>query len=201
MLPLAVDVSLQRNKLPASKKERSCTERFVLNATTQRSTTNMQHPHRMNFCKKDWSVSKAPLTWQQSKLELKKSLKQHKCCLNNWKKSGNHGEFEDGKETAVPFAEFAGTNQSIKHLHEFVHQFPNVFLRRPLVNHQKAPFERVLVLRERDRLSYEEESSTETRDHPCAAKAFKPGEKRRSSVKPVVRLFGLSIESTQESSG
>ena len=70
--------------------------------------------------------------WQQSKLDLEKLLKQYECCFNNWKKSGNHGEFkEDGdnnkENNPLPFSDFAGNNGSLKYLHEFIYQFPNIF--------------------------------------------------------------------------
>ena len=64
-------------------------------------------------------------------------MKEHKCCFNNWKKSGNHGAFNknednnkennEAKAEPKPFTDFVGTNASLRCLHEFVHQFPNIF--------------------------------------------------------------------------
>ena len=91
------------------------------------------HPQLMSFCKEDPSVFKVPLTWQQFKLELEQLLKQCKHCFDNWKKSGNHGTFNDNKDKKennqampFPFEDFAGTNASLRCLHEFVHQLSNV---------------------------------------------------------------------------
>ena len=60
-------------------------------------------------------------------------MKQCNNCFDNWKKSGNHGAFNDNKDNKennqampFPFADFAGTNASLRCLHEFVHQFYNV---------------------------------------------------------------------------
>ena len=72
-------------------------------------------------------------------MELKRSLKQHEYCFNNWKISGKHSAFHDAVEETnneeekkeekkpLPFANFAGSNQSLRCLHEFVYQFPNIF--------------------------------------------------------------------------
>jgi len=87
----------------------------------------------MKVCKEDPSIFAAPLTWQQPKVELTRLLKQCECCFNDWKISGNHGEFNDNNNNnnteakTLPFANFAGNSQSIKCLHKFVQQFPNVF--------------------------------------------------------------------------
>ena len=101
------------------------------------------HPHLMKVCKEDPSVFKVPLTWQQLKLELERLLKQHECCFNNWKKSGNHGAFDHNKDNneakPLPFADFVGTNALPKCLHEFVCQFPNVF-KKVIGNPPKGAF-------------------------------------------------------------
>ena len=87
----------------------------------------------MKVCKEDPSIFIAPLTWKQSKVELDRLLKQCEYCFNNWKISGNHGAFNDNKENKEdaeapkPFADFAGSNQSLRCLHEFVYQFPDIF--------------------------------------------------------------------------
>ena len=52
------------------------------------------HPHLIHRCKEDPSVFVGPLTWKQSKAELDKLLRQYEVCFNNWKLSGNHGEFK-----------------------------------------------------------------------------------------------------------
>ena len=36
---------------------------------------------------------KPPLTWEHSKEALEKLIRQYEVSFNNWKKSGNHGEF------------------------------------------------------------------------------------------------------------
>ena len=101
------------------------------------------HPHLMKVCKEDPSVFKVPLTWQQLKLELERLSKQHECCFNNWKKSGNHGAFDHNKDNneakPLPFADFVGTNALPKCLHEFVCQFPNV-LKKVIGNPPKGAF-------------------------------------------------------------
>ena len=96
------------------------------------------HPHLMKACKEDPSIFIAPLTWQQSKVELERLLKQYEYFFNSWKISGQHGAFDDAVEETndkenkeqkkpLPFANFVGSNQSLRYLHEFVYQFPNIF--------------------------------------------------------------------------
>ena len=79
-----------------------------------------------------------PIKWLQSKTELDKFLSQYEKCFNNWKKSGNHGEFIDitvndviddrhDSDGIIPFVEFIQNNNSLLYLHKFVYQFPDIF--------------------------------------------------------------------------
>ena len=68
-----------------------------------------------------------PIDWMQSSKTLKALVKEYEVCFNNWKLSGNHGNFGESRDSRLPFADFIQNNNSLLYLHEFVYQYPNIF--------------------------------------------------------------------------
>ena len=63
----------------------------------------------------------------------KDMTKEYEICHNNWKRSGQHEDFEDcmtvpkmNASCVKPFSDFAQSNKSMKYLHAWITQFPNI---------------------------------------------------------------------------
>lgn len=84
--------------------------------------------HNVGF-KADASSFQA-ITWPRSRDLLSNLVGEYEKVFYNWKKSGNHGSFEDsakmkGKKNGG-FEDFAKTNRSLIYFHCYVATFPNV---------------------------------------------------------------------------
>ena len=66
-----------------------------------------------------------PITsWMDARTFFRKLMKDYETCLVNWKKSGNHGAFDDTQ--SLPFKDFRKNRGDMLYLHEFAHSTPEV---------------------------------------------------------------------------
>ena len=73
------------------------------------------------------------ITWERSLSTTKDMTKEYEFCHTNWKRSGQHEDFADGmtvpemnKTCLKPFSDFTHSNKSMKYLHAWISQFPNI---------------------------------------------------------------------------
>ena len=63
-----------------------------------------------------------PNNWRKLQTKFNAISKKYETCVNKWKVSGNHGDFED----TDTFKSFAANDRSILYFHRFCHANPNV---------------------------------------------------------------------------
>ena len=81
-------------------------------------------PH-LRHCKgSDPSKCDGPIDYDQSVKVFKSLTSDYETALNNWRLSGNHGDFEDesGNSNRIPFVNFVSNKNILLYLHELVYE-------------------------------------------------------------------------------
>ena len=83
-----------------------------------------QHPQIVTF-KTSPELNDKPIVWEQVKKAMADMVKDYEIAHNNFKKSGNHGDFGEANEDKE-FDKFIKNNQSLLYLHEMAHLWPHI---------------------------------------------------------------------------
>jgi len=121
---------LTKDELTAGIKKDETLHRAIIKEYNDTDKNNDDaFPHLE--CEGDPAIFDGPLLWTQSKKALSDLVSEYDHCYANWKKSGNHGDFDPEKDPddkrPIPFSRFVQGNHSLLCTHEYVYAFPNIF--------------------------------------------------------------------------
>lgn len=73
--------------------------------------------------------SRIPNGWCKARLSTRLGVSDYETCLNNWRLSGNHGDFgdESGNSNRIPFVNFVNNKNILLYSHELVYEHQDTF--------------------------------------------------------------------------